>query len=534
MPAIVEHGTLPADLGIGDFTFGDQPDDVSSPNLEWLEMREKWEMLHDLLGGTRVMRAAGMKWLPKEPKEKIQSYRNRLARSFLFNGLKKGVKDLVSKPFSRPVNLVGTLPSELLEMSEDVDRCGKDITAFGRQMFKAACTYGLTHLLVDFPALKNGATLADQRRVGARPTFVHVKPTNLFAWKYREVGGVPKLTEIRIYETRNEDAGDFKQTIEHYIRVYTEKGWSLHKRYKNKDNGKWQWSVEASGTHTFGEVPLRTLYLDQTGFMTADPPLEDLAWLNIAHWQSSSDQRNILRMTRCGILFAKGFAETKEMDDIVIGPNNTVKTTSKDADLKFVEHNGNAIKSGQDDINKLEEQMEALGMQPFIQRTADSTATGKVLDSNRSDSDIQAWIRACEMILQDGFKLAAQWIKKKLPDDFRVDIYNDFSVGMRGAMDLNSLLEMRKPDQLAITRRTYLQEMRRRGVLSDHVDVEAEDNGVKKEIAANRRREAKLAKQTSRKLDTQADGRGRPVKRPVRDRIKPIPSVKTGNNEVRN
>jgi len=35
--------------------------------------------------------------------------------------------------------------------------------------------------------------------------------------------------------------------------------------------------------------------------MQAKPPLLDLAWLNVEHWQSASDQSNILHVARVPI-----------------------------------------------------------------------------------------------------------------------------------------------------------------------------------------------------------------------------------------
>ena len=55
------------------------------------------------------------------------------------------------------------------------------------------------------------------------------------------------------------------------------------------------------------------------GFMTAHPPLMDLAWLNLAHWQSASDQRHILHVARVPILFGRNL--TLPEDGLALGPN---------------------------------------------------------------------------------------------------------------------------------------------------------------------------------------------------------------------
>ena len=107
-------------------------------------------------------------------------------------------------------------------------------------------------------------------------------------------------------------------------------------------------------------IPVAPVYLNQTGFMCGSPPLMDLADLNITHWQSSSDQRNILHVARVPILFASGVAEDIEL---VVGANAFMRASDPQARLEYVEHSGAAITSGKDDLKVLEFQMQAMGLQ---------------------------------------------------------------------------------------------------------------------------------------------------------------------------
>ena len=60
--------------------------DVATPNAASMAMAQDWTLIHDLMGGTRAMRSAGEKWLPREPGESPEAYRIRLGRTYLFNG----------------------------------------------------------------------------------------------------------------------------------------------------------------------------------------------------------------------------------------------------------------------------------------------------------------------------------------------------------------------------------------------------------------------------------------------------------------
>jgi hypothetical protein len=47
------------------------------------------------------------------------------------------------------------------------------------------------------------------------------------------------------------------------------------------------------------DITLVTLYTKRTGFMCGSPPLLNMALLNIKHWQSQSEQDNILHVAGC-------------------------------------------------------------------------------------------------------------------------------------------------------------------------------------------------------------------------------------------
>ena len=444
-----------------------QPDATS---VAYDAMVPKWELIDDLMGGTQKMRDRGEKWLPKEPKEADPQYRTRLDRSFLFNGLRDTVEKLVAKPFSREVNVEGDDDERLSGIADDADRMGTNITSFASSLLTSAIKYGLVHVLVDFPQVPEGATLATERKDGLRPYFVQVDAPRLLGWKAEFLNSRMVLTEARIHETRIETPdGSFADETVDYVRVYGIKGWELYKFDKNE---KVLVKVD-EGPHSFEGVPLVTIYIDQkAGLMAADPPLEDLAWLNIAHWQSQSDQRNILRFARIGILFGKGMEE-EEMKTFTIGPTKFFKTTSAEADLKYVEHTGKAIESGRQDLIDLEVKMELLGLQPMIaSRSGTQTATGKAIDEGRTESAIQSWIRRLENGLVQCYEFAAQWVNGALPDDFSVDIFNDFGITLRGTTDQQTLKEL--ATEGFITTETLLRELKRRGTLSDALDVTKE------------------------------------------------------------
>jgi hypothetical protein len=63
-------------------------------------------------------------------------------------------------------------------------------------------------------------------------------------------------------------------------------------------------------------------------------------------------------------------------------------------------------------------------------------------------------------------------VKEEIDDEFKVDIFSDFGLSMRATQDIEALIKMRAVKD--ITHETFLEEMKRRDVLNEMVNVEAE------------------------------------------------------------
>lgn len=433
--------------------------DVATPNAAWHAMAPDWELIADLLGGTRAMRAAGERWLPREPKESLEAYRIRLSRTVLFNGLGRAIQTLSGKPFAKPVTLADGADPRLRALCHDLDLGGRDLTTFARDVLRAALTDGVTHILVDYPeAAALGETLHDERVRGARPYFVHIPARDLIGWQVDRAG---RLERVRIRETVSEREGTWGEAAVPQIRVLEPGLWSVWRRPRGREDAPWR--RMAGGRTTLEHIPLVSIYAGRTGFLIARPPLIDLAWLNLAHWQSSSDQRHILHVARVPILFARNLKVGE--DGVEIGPNRLIQGDGDGADLRYVEHSGAAIAAGRQDLADLEDRMAVMGLDLLVGRSGGVTATERAIDAARSDSALTGLVREVEDGLSRAFALAADWMDLDPAAAGRVTVDPDLGIDPQEAQEVDLLLKARLAGE--IDRPTFLAEIRRRGILSD-------------------------------------------------------------------
>lgn len=427
-----------------------------------------------LMGGTTAMRQARTTYLPQFAKESKQAYDVRLSASWLFNGYRKTVKDMTGRVFSKSVE-ISEGDDRLKEWADNIDMQGRDLSTFARQVFEDGLAGpGINWIMVDAPPRQGTVTQAQAQALNLRPYLVHLRVEDVLGWRCETIANVTTLTQIRIAEKIPERdlLDEFKETMVDQVRVLdrTEGGVQTRLYRKGKD-GKWALVDEPSVNPAIREITVVPFYANRTGFFTGEPMLDDLADINIAHWQSQSDQRNILHYARVPILFGAGM-DAKAA--ITIGATEAVMATDANAKLSWVEHSGAAIGAGRQDLKDLEFQMETFGLQLLTARTSAQSATGEALDANKETSQLAMTADA----LQDALEQALEWmcVYGGLEPDVTVTVNKDFGVSFMTAQEVTALLSAVKDG--ALSRETFVKELIRRGVLRSDLDPDEEADRI--------------------------------------------------------
>lgn len=449
---------------------------VATPSSAYESMLPRWEMIDSLRGGTEALRNAGHKHLPRYPAESEENWRMRRDRAVLFNYFNRALDDLASRPFQKDVRVADDAPAWMRPFAEDVDRQGNNLTVFAHRVFRDALANGLSYILADSPRLPEGATLADERAAGG-PYWIHIPARNVLALRTSWVNSREKVTHARILEddVAVDDDGIGERLV-HRIRVWEVGSWQL---WELTAGGEFEKIDEGRTRLDF--VPLVPVYLgEREGPGAAKPPLLDLAHLNIAHWQSSSDQRHCLSVARFPMLGASGVGK-EELDNFVVGPNALLGTPDPQSKFYYVEHTGAAIEAGRRDLEDIERQMAVMSVDLLVRRTGSSgSATEAALEAKRGASLLQTMA----LTLKDALELAAHYAARFRGESEAgsIEMETDELGFMAGAADLDILLKAFNSE--AISRQALIAEFQRRGVLSDAVN--ASDDGEHIEESAPR------------------------------------------------
>ncbi len=425
--------------------------DPSVPGAAWLRMAERWELPRALMGGTRAMRQAGQRYLPRHPAESPHHYQTRLQRTVLRNFFRRTVTGLVGKVFARPLVLGADVPPRIAALMEDVDRQGRHLNVFARDVFEDALVAGLSHVLVDYPAAADNAE-------AARPYAVHVRADQVIGWRLEASAGRPMLAQLRIRETVAEPEGRFGEAFVEQVRVLEPGRWQV---WRQDERGRWR--VHAEGATSLPLIPLVTVYAGRTAPLEAEPPLEDLAWLNLEHWQIRSDQRNALNVTSFPVLAAAGWSRDGD-GPVEFGPNKFLTTADPQGRFYYVESGGAHLAAGRAELEALEDAMRLFGLQFELRPDGRSTATGRAIDAAESLAPLQAWALAMADAMEQMLVHFAQW-EGLGADGGSVDVNDALGLPRADGEALKTLIHARESGD--IDRAAFLAELRRRGVLGE-------------------------------------------------------------------
>jgi hypothetical protein len=443
-----------------------------------LAMQVRTDMMRAVYGGTETMRAKGDAFLPQYDKESNKRYQARLASTFAVNKLREAVDAASAKPFKSVLGITNNTDPDLDLWIKNIDLTGNNLHLFAHTLFNDAMLVGQGHILVDHPTTANMPSLGAQLASGVRPFFKFIRDENLLAAYDEPVGGEIQTVHARIAAQRTVLASDFtEQLINQVFVLEVEPGATqgivqLYEQAASAGGDSWDFMGETP--LTIPRVPLVTL---RAGEREADwvtrPVFLDLAYKQIEHWISSSDQRSILSAARFPMLAASGVELDPDDDEgFAIGPYKVLYSPDAQGRWYYVEPKGTAIESGFRDLEVLEMQMNIMALNPTTATTNQYVAKDeRDVQETRAHSVVHDLAISARETLQRGIQFMGLWTGKDF-SKVGIEMNTDFTNTADKAALVATLINAW--DKRAISRETFLLEARRLDFLSDDFDITAE------------------------------------------------------------
>lgn len=475
------------------------PKGESGPDTEssdYCAMKDYWALVRHLIDGAEAMRCAGRCYLPQFPAETDKNYEYRRKNAKYTNIYRDIIESLSAKPFTKEVGLADGASASIKKLSEDIDAQGNHLHVFAENIFFNGINDGVTWILVDHTKVPQGATLADERSLGARPYWVHIPASRLLAVYSDMVNGEETIVHARILECTKERNG-FDEVETMRVRVLdrarlpgipgspAQYGPATYTLYEFKDEDKndkesGAWEIVDEGAISIGVIPLVPFLTGRRkgGSWVLHPPMKDAAFLQVEHYQQDTNLKWLKELTCVPMLAGNGV--TPELDDsgnpkmVPISPGTVLYAPpSPDGTIgswSFIEPNANSLQFLANDLDTTAKELRELGRQPLTANAGNLTVITTAFAAQKGNSAIQAWTYSLKDALERAFALTAKWLGETAEPEIKID--TDFDLNLDDQTAPGNLLAMRQNGD--ISQETLWSEMKRRKVLSDEFDADKE------------------------------------------------------------
>jgi len=429
-----------------------------------IDMIKGWEIMKAVTEGTEYLRENSEAFLPLEPREDYDAYLARVNRAVFSPFTQRLIRAATGLVLRKPIALIGDpYWTEMFKM--DVDGCGSDLDEYARRLLMCSLTYGQSHILVDYPAPSGARSLAEERAQDRRPYWIEIDPNNIYGWRLDRESNYGNLVQVRIAEKAVLPDGEFGEKIYDQMRVIEPGRYRVFRKKETVEDlyeddgggyagdmsspaGAKDYELAESGSFSLGEIPLVTVYSGKVENLVSKPPLLDIAYLNLAHFQRQADLIHSLHVASQPMLVMEGYDD--QTKDLAVSVNYAMATQPGNK-IYYVEPASSAFDAQSAEIKELQMQMATLGIstlsqQKFVAESADA----RRLDRVDTNSMLAMVSMELEQKLQKAFNLSAQYVGIEPPE---VKISRDFDIERLIGQDITALTSLF--DQQVIDREEF-------------------------------------------------------------------------------
>ena len=470
--------------------------DLLETSADYTAMLPYWTKVDALIQGADAVRRLGRKLLPQMPEETDKNYDYRLKNARYTNIYRDIVENLAAKPFTKEVSLANAnVPDVFKAIVENIDGSGSHLNVFSNNVFFDGINSGITWILVDYPEIPQGVTLAEERAIGARPYWVQIAAKDMLWVESAVIKGREEVVYAKIHEPRmGRDQKGQDQLIDRVRILLRDKidgdyGPARFEIWERENVGNWR--IVSQGDISIGVIPLVPFYTGRRrgSSWQVIPPLSGVVDAQIEHYQEETQYKHTRQMCAFPILVGSGIDPVDSNGKRVvvpIGPNTILYAPpypdgnggQNHGTWNFIEPQTASLKLLSDEIDKIEQKMRELGRQPLTSGSTGLTQVAAAFASQKAASAVQAWSFILKDALENCFVLTAKWLNIEFEPSVYVN--SDFAIEIGEDKQPDILLSMQK-DGL-ISRDTLWSEMKRRNILSPEFEASIESERLLNEL----------------------------------------------------
>ncbi len=386
---------------------------VRTEHADYTDMLPQWTMCSDLEKGQRAVHKAGERYLPKLEGEEASSYSARIKRSDYFNAYYRTINGLVGMAFRK--DPVIDLPASIDPFAKNIDLAGKTLLGMAKDVCEEMLEYGRVGLLVDHPPMPENVSAISQAAaedMGLRPAIKKYDARCIINWRYRNVGNMNVLVRVVLKEQEMVDVDEWEQKAEDRYRVLdlNEDGVYRQRVFRIVDENTDELMSEIiplMNGKTINFIPFVFIDPNGVGGAVEEPPLVDLAYRNIAHYQINSDLRASGHLSIPTYNFFGVEPDEVESGVSIGGRANLFR--NPEAKVVVTEPTNEGASLNERLLDRNEHQMAVLGAQMIVEQVATKTATEAAINKADENSIMASIVIAISDAFEWALRIMSQW-----------------------------------------------------------------------------------------------------------------------------
>ncbi len=464
---------------------------AAGPNVEFVRnelstLIMSYDLIRDCLGGEEIVKKAQTKYLPMpnpldQGQENLLRYENYLRRAIFYNVTARTLSGLVGQIFLRPP--VAKLPTNLQMVCDDCTGEGVPADQLAKSTANYVLAYGRAGLMVDYPDMAQPASVAEITAGTIRATFKLFAPWDVINWRTIKRGAEVILSLVVIEEGfhARDDGFEVQLGVQWRVLRLLPQGddptapWTAQIEI-------WQGSAQGGYTNTqifyprdvngqlLTELPFTFVGSENNASNPDNPPLSDMAHLNMGHYRNSADYEESSYMVGQPTPWVSGV--TKQwIDDVFKGRiqlgSRAIIPLPINGAAGLLQASPNIMPK--EAMDAKERQMVALGAKLIQQATVQRTATETDIENTAESSTLGASAKNVAAAFQFCFKWAARFMGGAV-DGISYSLNTEFDLTY---MDFNELLAIVKAWQAGVLTDPEIRDNLRRAGLATEDDATA-------------------------------------------------------------
>lgn len=469
--------------------------DASAPDVQ---------LVRDLLGGTRVMHRKFADYIPKFDTEETKRHKVRGTVATVYGGLARSLSASVGMLFAKPPEQEDAWPAEIVGQYENLDGKGTGGDVLLKRRAFDALADGYCGLLIDHPSPPVGVvvTAANEEALNLRPFWVSYTRADILSWVTETVENVETLVQVVLREGVAGRVGAFGvvPVVRYRVCRLSRKRdpltpdadpvliawWELLEERKGDDGQVRVVRVGSPGIFrdrngvAFDEIPLAVPYAASADeAFVCDPPLLDLAWANLEHWQIASERRWYNRLSAypqpvvTGELAGTGgiTADNQVIPvKLKLGPSTYVHL-AEGATFGYAEVSGTSAETLAAELLAKKDEMAELGASFLSKKTRGvETAEAKRIDAAAENATLATAAQGIEDGFNEALRLHAKYYGIPAEQAPVIRLNRDFEMGL---MDAPVMLAYVSLVNAGYPKRLVLEALQVGGRIADDADLEA-------------------------------------------------------------